>query len=59
MNFNPKVSVIIPVFNRENLIQKSINSVLNQTYKNLELIVVDDASTDNTAQKISEIKDKD
>lgn len=57
MSLNPKVTVIIPVFNRENLIQRSINSVLNQTYKNLEVIVVDDASTDRTAQKISEVKD--
>ena len=58
MNFNPKVSVIIPVFNRENLIQRSIYSVLNQTYKNLETIIVDDASTDNTGNKIKEIKDE-
>lgn len=57
MNFTPKVSVIIPVFNRENLIRRSIQSVLNQTYKNLELLIIDDASTDNTSEKIAQIKD--
>ena len=53
----PKVSVIIPVYNRENLIQRSINSVLNQTYNNIEVIVIDDASTDNTWEKIKELDD--
>jgi glycosyltransferase involved in cell wall biosynthesis len=40
------VSIIIPVFNRKNKIKKAIGSVLNQTYKNWELIIVDDGSTD-------------
>jgi len=43
-----KVSILIPVYNRENLIEESIQSALNQTYQNIEVIVVDNKSTDNT-----------
>lgn len=52
------VSVIIPTYNREQLVIESIRSVLEQTYSDLELIVVDDCSTDNTAQCIKAIGDK-
>ncbi len=45
---NPFFSVIIPTFNREKTILRAVNSVLNQSFKNFELIVVDDGSTDNT-----------
>ena len=45
---NIKFSIIMPAYNVEDSIEESINSVLNQTYSNLELIVVDDCSTDNT-----------
>ena len=55
--YNIKISVIIPTYNRETLIVDSINSVLNQTYKNIEVIIVDDGSVDNTQQEIDKIKD--
>lgn len=51
------VSVIIPVYNREKTVKKSIMSVLNQTYTDFELIIVDDASTDNSINVIREIQD--
>ena len=51
------VSVIIPTYNRESTIKKSIDSVLQQTYKDLELIIVDDGSTDNTGQIINGYQD--
>ena len=48
-NNKPLISVIMPVYNREDVVMNAIDSVLNQTYDNFELIVVDDASTDGTA----------
>ena len=48
MKLENKISVILPVYNSENYISESINSVLKQTYRNFELIVIDDGSTDNT-----------
>ena len=54
---NTKISVIIPTYNRENLIGKSINSVLNQTYQNFEIIVIDDGSKDNTSKVIKQFHD--
>ncbi len=50
---NPLISVIIPTFNREKFLESTIESVFNQSYKNIELIVVDDGSTDNTEQIIN------
>jgi len=53
-DFNPKVSIIIPVYNGENYLKEAIDSAIAQTYKNLEIIVVDDGSTDNT-EKIAKL----
>jgi glycosyltransferase involved in cell wall biosynthesis len=51
------VSVIMPVYNRANTIAFAINSVLFQIYQNFELIIIDDFSTDETCDKISQFKD--
>ena len=53
----PLVSIIMPTYNRENIIMHAINSVLNQTYSNFELIIVDDASNDATISLLKSIKE--
>ena len=54
----PKVSVIIPTFNRANLVGNAIQSVLNQTFRDFEVIVVDDGSEDNTKEVVSKFGDQ-
>jgi len=51
------VSICIPIYNAEKTIEKTLQSILNQTYKNLEIIIVDDASTDNTLCTLKKFKD--
>lgn len=53
---NPLVSVTICTYNRANMIIKAIQSALDQTYQNMEIIVVDDASTDNTEELVKSIQ---
>ncbi|MEM7726657.1 MAG: glycosyltransferase [Cyanobacteria bacterium P01_A01_bin.45] len=54
---NPIISVIIPAFNSEKTIKKTINSVLKQSFKNWELIIIDDDSEDSTVDIISQFND--
>ena len=51
-SFNPIVSIILPTFNREKLLRRAIDSVLSQTFKEWELIVVDDGSTDSSFELV-------
>jgi len=53
-----KVSVIIPTYNRSKLLLEAADSVLNQTYRDFEIIIVDDGSTDDTENQISRYSDK-
>ncbi len=58
MNKKPKVSILLNCFNEERFIKRSLKSIINQTFKNWELIIWDDASTDNTINIIKQFKDK-
>lgn len=52
-----KISVVIPTFNREEMVKDTINSVLHQTYSDFNIIVVDDGSTDNTRDAVGSFRD--
>ena len=54
---NIRLSIIIPLYNKEKHIKKTIDSVLNQDFSCFELIVVDDGSTDKSAEIVSQIQD--
>lgn len=55
---SPLISIIIPVYNRANVICNAIDSALKQSYRNIEIIVVDDCSTDNTLEIVKQYGDK-
>lgn len=54
---NPKVSVVIPSYNHEKYIEETIESVLNQTFQDFNIIITDDGSSDGTVEKIKEFSD--
>lgn len=54
-----KISVIVPVYNVEQYLERCVDSIINQTYKNLEIILVNDGSTDNSGQLCDELARKD
>jgi len=54
----PRISVIMPLYNAEKYVEQAINSILNQTYQDFELIIVDDKSTDKSYEICRRIKDK-
>ena len=54
----PKISVLLPAYNHEKYLKETIESVLNQTFPNFELLISDDCSTDDSARIIKEYKDE-
>lgn len=56
MEENEKISLIVPVYNVEKYLEKCVNSILKQTYKNLEIILVDDGSRDKSAEICDKLK---
>ena len=53
------ISIIVPVYNVEKYLEKCINSIINQTYKNLDIILINDGSTDNSGKVCDKFKSKD
>lgn len=56
---NPKISIVVPVYNAENYLAKVVSSVLSQTYKNFELIFINDGSTDRSLRVLKSIQQTD
>lgn len=57
MNEKPKISVIIPLYNTADYIEQTLLCIINQTLKEIEIIIINDGSTDNSLQIVNEIKD--
>ena len=55
----PKISIIVPVYNVEQYLERCVESLINQTYKNIEIILVDDGATDNSGQLCDELAQRD
>lgn len=56
--FNPLITIIIPVYNGENFLSKAIDSAIGQTYKDIEVLVIDDGSKDKTKEIVQKFSDK-
>lgn len=56
---SPRVSVIIPVYNTEAYVEEAVRSIMNQTMKDIQIIIIDDGSTDNSSSIIAEISEGD
>ena len=57
MSTQPLVTVFISCYNRQNFIRESLESVLKQSYKNIEILIIDDCSTDDTLKILAEYQD--
>lgn len=55
---NPFFSIVIPLYNKEDFITKTIHSILNQTFQDFEIIIINDGSTDNSLKKVNLFNDK-
>ena len=59
MEIKPSVSIIVPVYNVEQYLQRCLDSLVNQTYYNIEIILINDGSTDNSLKILKHYADKD
>ena len=55
----PEISIIIPVYNVEKYIERCVNSLLNQTFQNIEIILINDSSTDSSLEICNKLAEKD
>ena len=54
-----KVSIIVPIYNVEQYLEECVNSILNQTYNNIEVLLVDDCATDKSGDIAKQFEEKD
>lgn len=54
----PKISIIVPVYNTEKYLKKCLDSLINQTFKDIEIVIINDGSTDNSEKIIKEYEQK-